>query len=52
LQFWLPLVAAATCSYLGTRLSAVVRRRYALGETVSAEAEGEKTIITSTLPPS
>jgi hypothetical protein len=51
LQFWLPLLAAATCSYLGTRLSAVVRRRYAPAENASV-VENEKTVITSALPPS
>jgi len=29
LKFWVPLLAGATCSYLGTRLSTFIRNRYA-----------------------
>jgi hypothetical protein len=29
MSFWLPLAAAAACSYLGTRLSALIQARYA-----------------------
>jgi hypothetical protein len=28
LHFWIPLIAAALCAYLGSRLSAAVRKRY------------------------
>ncbi len=36
LHFWVPLVAAALCAYLCTRLSAALRKRYAPEPTVEA----------------
>jgi hypothetical protein len=41
LSFWLPILAAALCSYAGSRLGALVRARYAPG-TPNAETEGRK----------
>jgi hypothetical protein len=31
MHFWLPIVAAAACSYLGSRLGALIRARYQPG---------------------
>ena len=33
MHFWLPIAAAATCSYLGSRLGALIRTRYQPGAT-------------------
>jgi hypothetical protein len=41
MSFWLPLAAAAACSYLGTRLSALIRARYAsVPDAAPVAAEG------------
>ena len=39
MQFWLPLLAAAICSYAGSRLAAAVRTRYEKGDTL-AQTQG------------
>ncbi len=45
MRFWLPLLAAAACAYAGSRLAALIRRRYGSaadgGSALSASHSGE-----------
>jgi hypothetical protein len=40
LEFWLPIVAAAVCSYLGARLNSAIQRKYAPQPELPADSLG------------